>query len=475
MRGLTPRSVTALVVAFSVVSLSPLEAGLSSKEWSSLSKRVRRAAKMGDGATLSRLIPEVAADDSDRAVDLIASVVSKVQDPDVFSASRDALAGITDEKAVGKMIKKLSKGSGPWPFRVVLADAFARRGDEASLEALGEALSDRRKEVVRASIDAILSRRDKGSIEALISALEVAEKKRQEGLVPNKLRETLRALTGEDFDNAYGYRGWWDARRGSFEVPAEGAVVKRKVEGTVDKKPKFFGSEIKSRAVVFVIDVSGSMQASDPERAGGGGADRPETGPGAGGKEAPKAPSRVRVERAKFQLARAIKSLPKNSKFTVIAYSGAAIMGQLPKKNDPIQPKVGNLQWLNVWNKKLVLAGSKQVKGALDFVGKFKAEGGTFTYRAIKTAFKISEADNIILLSDGAPNDPDGTRSMTTDEILKEVSTLNNFRKLRIDTFGFDMGGGLARGRTGQAPANPFVEFLKKLAKENGGKYTPIN
>jgi hypothetical protein len=484
---------SAMILSLGLALFLPMaEAKLDSKEWSKLGKKARRAAKSGDASTVASLMPDIAADDSVRAVELIAQL-AMLQDSDVYDSAKSALSGLSDAKAVSHMCLKLSKGSGKWAFRVLLADAFSNRYDAASLAALNKALSDRRAEVVRAVVDGILVRRDKGSVGSLIDLLERYEKKRKEGLNVEKVKEALQSLTGENFSAAVDWRSWWEPRKNDFNVkerPTSGGQAKP-IEGTQLRKPKFFGSELKSRRMVFVIDVSGSMRASDPAPPGGAPKPaRPQSG-GKKGEEAkpdPVSTSRVRIERAKFHLELAVKNLPKDARFSIIAYHGGG--GGIAPMNQKILPQAKKYQWLSVWSPKLQSAGNKSaVKKAVAFIKQLKPIGATWTFNGIRAAFEVIDCDNIILLSDGAPNDPPVQRGgkanpgaagmgvgMSPDDILKEVKGLNNFKKLRIDTFGFDPTSGLGGlgGSTLGGMQNPFVEFLKKLAKQNGGKFTPI-
>lgn len=488
-----------LVLSLAVLLCAPAEAGLSSKEWSKLSKNVRKAAKYAQYSAMVGFIAEIGNDDSVRAVELL-SWCSRVSDPDVYDAIREALSGMNNDGAVDAMCEQLSKGGSNWRFRVILADAFGRRTDQKTIGALNQSLEDRKDEVVRSALISMKRRRDKSSMEALVSKLEYLDKKRRTGLIRNTVVDLLTSMSGEEFESAEDWRGWWDARKDQFEVLSrEASGRKRKrVEGTeLRKKPKFFGSEINSRRIVFVIDVSGSMRASDPARPKTPGSGREATG-GDKDKEKPDpvAPSRVRLERAKFQLALAINALPKDAAFSIIAYHGAA--GAVPPRGAKIMPQVlgKKISWLSVWSPKLVPARSKAaVKKAATWVGELKPLGGTFTFNGLRAAFEIKDVDNIILLSDGAPNDPvlpqPGAANpqprpgqpvpgglgayMSPDDILKEIQGLNKFRKIRIDTFGFDSQPAGLRGRTINGGQNPFVEFLKKVAGQNGGKFTPIN
>jgi hypothetical protein len=200
--------------------------------------------------------------------------------------------------------------------------------------------------------------------------------------------------------------------------------------------------------------------------------------------------SRVRIERAKAELIKVVKSIKKDSKFTIIIFSGPG--GGMKKGDDPqkrhemarqpLNPgydptKVGAVQY---WKKRLVAASESNKKDAVKFVQDFQAFGATFTDDVLKEAFEIKEADTFYFLTDGMPDKRayrrNGITSPSTDDILKLVADLNAIRHVKINTFGFISRGPRAgRRRSPMAPSGvDFAEFLKKLAKENGGKFREI-
>ena len=84
----------AMILSLGLALLMPMaEAKLDSKEWSKLSKKARRAAKGGDASSVAMLIPDIAADDSVRAVELIAQL-SQLQDGQVYEAAKFAIQQI---------------------------------------------------------------------------------------------------------------------------------------------------------------------------------------------------------------------------------------------------------------------------------------------------------------------------------------------------------------------------------------------
>lgn len=127
-------------------------------------------------------------------------------------------------------------------------------------------------------------------------------------------------------------------------------------------------------------------------------------------------------------------------------------------------------------------SNNEAVSSAVKFVKGFRADGLTHTDEALEKAFQDMGIDTIVLLSDGAPMRQDNPNSTELQEkILKRVKDLNASRKVRIDTFGFEddgkypkhVGAPPGAGASGGADS-AMVEFLKKLAQQNGGEYHPI-
>jgi len=169
---------------------------------------------------------------------------------------------------------------------------------------------------------------------------------------------------------------------------------------------------------VYVLDVSGSMT----EEATG---------------------AVTKISRAKEELLQAVSSLGKQSKFNVVFYS------------DPVRR----------WQKKMVKGGassSKKLKKTLD---KLAANGATNTYGALMDALALAgvggydpkykaHVDTIYFLSDGHPT---VGAVLDPSRILEEVKSLNRLRRITIHSVGVGK--------------NHNVDFMRKLAEENGGMY----
>lgn len=469
------RSLAALLVSLACVA-GPAAArpALPNKEFNDLKKEALKAAQRGDMSELASKLRELGRDDSDRAIEAIASIAVRLPDMQIYNAARDVIAGMRSDEATAGLVALVSKDKNPM-VRILLVDALAQRDDEASAGGIAAAIGDRTEEVARAAIQAARKRKLTAAVDALIDVVAKLEAKDDGSLLITLAREALNEITGEAFAKAADWRNFWEPRKATFR-PVTGGQ-KKDLAGTSERKrPVFFGSEIKSNRVVFVIDASGSMEAADPGTASSS--------------EAAGA-SRVRMERAKQQLAQVVAALPDDVRFTIVSYSGilyqggAGGAGTLPPgtpQDGPLPPTIGGFEWLKVFKPRLTPANARTKAEAAEWISQLKANGTTFTLQAIRAALEIDGADTIVLLSDGMPTEIDRKtgEGLTPEKVLEEVTALNRFRRMRIDTFGFDPAsggavnaGGSRGGRRGGGFAS-LGQFMQDLAEQNGGGYTQI-
>jgi len=463
-KGLVMRRVVSFAVAVAVVLAIAglLYAGNIKK----LKKKLGQELSVEDYTSAAATIAELGEENSLEAVKVIVSVAlnERIESQEVFLAAKEALSKITDGEAVNYLCVKASKAKARgWKLKVLFAEVLGNLKGEKVLETLIELLKDRQPEVVREAIIALKKQGDIKAVDALIDVLGKLEKGK--GLVWVEVRKALTSLTGADYPTAEEWRQYWLVRKEELKAnpqtprPTGDGAPKTSLDEEKKKAPRFFGKEIMSKKILFIIDVSGSMIMKDKLSGEGGGA-------GKGSDDYNKIPEdRMRIKRAKKELTKAVKALPKSAKFNIIAFSMSIKSWQ---------------------NKKLAPATSKNKQAALNFVKKFKAIGGTFTDDALKEAFANMEADTIFFLSDGAPqrypespDKPDERNLKLIDQCLEFVRKENKFRKVKIFTFAFD-GKGIWNPAQGKMPASlsadtgRFVEFMKKLAKENGGEYKSI-
>ncbi|MHC4829803.1 MAG: VWA domain-containing protein [Planctomycetota bacterium] len=423
---------------------------------SSLKKQAIEAEKAGKDRDAVSAVKRLAALRGRRTVDALLEVGAKVTDEDVYRAVIIALQGVDQADEVEQLVRAVT-GSGPIEERIVGCVVCGRRKDAMTLDALIQAVDSRDGTLRRMATRAIVLRRDKAAIPALIDLLEKLESKNGSGA--GLVRRALRQLTGKDLGDSLGWRSFWDSYGAEFELPgkaeAAAALKEEKSEGT---RARFFGRDLDSDRIVFVIDVSGSMRISDPLPRGG----RKKSGAG----EDEATSSRVRLDRAKAELLRAIESMPKQAKYTILAYSGKSGRRTIPGQPQPDEPAP---QWLKVLSKRMLKANDSSQKKAKAFIESLKAEGATFTGSAIEAALEVKDADLIVLLSDGAPTEwTDAGAVLSPTQIREKIRTANRFKRATIDTFGFaaadqGLGGG------------GFVEFMKGVAADSGGFYQDID
>ncbi|GIW72490.1 MAG: hypothetical protein KatS3mg102_2032 [Planctomycetota bacterium] len=108
---------------------------------------------------------------------------------------------------------------------------------------------------------------------------------------------------------------------------------------------------------------------------------------------------------------------------------------------------------------------------AITWVSALKADGATHTDDALEKAFEVLEVNTIVLLSDGAParinQQQTGVDPIDPEEILQKVAGWNRLRGAKIYTFCFEVF-------KNNPAEQPLLDFMQKLAEQNGGKMTLI-
>lgn len=309
---------------------------------------------------------------------------------------------------------------------------------------VGPALAARMEDVrwlVRAAVVAALERTpSKEGIDAIVKRLA-----KEDGRLRDDCCRALKALTGQDIAaNPELWRVWWAENREKWtgKPPAEDPskvdplkdIGKKPTEA--DKRTGFFGIQIESKRVVFVIDISGSMNA----KMGGSGPDAKAT----------------RAELAREELKRVVAAMEDGTIFDIVFFSSG----------------------VRVWKPEMQTADGKTRGEALQFIAGVEFAGGTNTYDALEAAFALGDmgkgkkresdptgdarVDTIVFLSDGKPSvgkviDPDLIRSAVKD--------WNKSRRIAIHAVAFV---GAATSKEGMEGADP--AFMKGLAADTGGK-----
>ncbi|MHC4829847.1 MAG: VWA domain-containing protein [Planctomycetota bacterium] len=409
-------------------------AKLDSKEWKAAENALKRAAAANDTAGMIDAISKVAEDGTKRAVDLLVGVGVNLEDARVYDAVRDGLQSMDEPEAIAHMLKILKKKStSQWTLRVVLLEGLIPHEGEEITVAMADKLDDKVPYVISAAAKALGKRKDPKAVAQLIDALEELEKNKDVPWIDTK--QALTDITGEDYADSQAWRDYWQVVGDTFDPNKDRG--EKDTSTTVvrdDEASQFFKEKIIAKRIMFVIDVSGSMEAEDPPIEGQG-----------GGK---------RIERVKNELIRTIKGLKGDVTFNVMAYSHVLKSWKKIDKGAPLHK-----------------ASKGNKADAIKWVTSLKADGATQTDDALEKSFELISVNTIVLLSDGAPSRLDKQSNSIVEipaqEILDKVKGMNRLRGVKIHTFCFEVFK--------QSPgAEPLLEFMRKMAEENGGKMSLI-
>jgi hypothetical protein len=260
--------------------------------------------------------------------------------------------------------------------------------------------------------------------------------------VAEEINASLKRLTGQNFEPyAEVWAKWWADNRSKFGEDGK-PLEPFAAAGTRPGDAAFYGIQVKSDKVVFVIDFSGSMKEEKKKP--------PKAGPVTGDGPAPEPEmAGTKLEFAKTHLKKAIKGLTKTSTFNIVAFNHSVTQ----------------------WKPTMVTATDAIKDEAYAWIRDFEPKGATYVDGALRMAFKLAglgahdkhyapSVDTIFVLSDGAPTD-NGVpmaKDMPPEEILGHVREWNLQKRVIIHCIGID---NVVVG----------IKFLKDLAAENGGTY----
>jgi hypothetical protein len=325
----------------------------------------------------------------------------------------DALAMFKEGAAIAAPVIAKEINSAQWQIRVAVCDAL---GEIGQME----------------------------SVEPLVKRMEM-----ETGRVPDAIYDALKKITRDDLgrrpDN---WRKWWDKElaRNNGQIPG------RPAPADAEKKPKqhdpndpratrdvgpppYFGLEIYSSRVGFVIDTSESMlQMFTPDPS------------------AAKALSREYVASDKLSICKqeveqALRGLDPRAHFNLISF-GTQIKSF---EQNPVAASEGNID--------RCVSYMKALPGA----------GETNYYDALKAALDIGDnpdtnenfratPDTITFLTDGEPTKGD---ILDADTILEWYTGLNRYARVKTFTITFGL-------------INVDMPLLRGMAERNGGRFTIV-
>jgi len=295
---------------------------------------------------------------------------------------------------------------------------IARLGRRNMDELYIEKLSDENWSTRLIALRALESRRDPEVLAPIIARMSA-----EQGRMGIEFGDTLFRLTGQAFGaRASSWERWLASTPADeIEIVPE-AKLEAIVEASEERKLRqissaaFFGVRIESHRVLFILDVSGSM--NEPMRAEYVG----ELG-------------RPRIDVAKEELAQAVQSLDAGALFNIAPFSG------------------GVDSWLE---EGVVGADDYSREDALVYIDRLGAAGGTNLYGSLEFAFDDPDVDTIFILSDGEPSVGD----IIDPQLIREaIAERNATRNVVINTIAFGAD----------------LQVLEWLAEDSGGTHVSID
>lgn len=491
-----------LVLALATLPMVAI-AGVSDEEWKTAEKAFKSEYSRGDKAQACRDLGDV---DDVRAVKLLWKVLTRYRpDDDTKSAIRQALAKASDSESIDFLAETVT-GKMKDEERVILCRVLAEINNPKVGKAL-VGLVDDKDPIVRASaLNAIAALGEKSAVPGVIRALDAKEWQvraaaieccvklmddrtviplidrmdQEKGRLEGDIIKALRSMTGEKKETSLEWKAWWNQNKSSglngggwdawTDQEETGSTAKAGDDGG-GSVATYYGIKIYSKKMVFVIDMSGSM---DNKWEGKKPVQRRQTvtltGEGSGKKGKPRKATldwgkiKTKWDLAREQLIFTLRQLPPSAEFTIIYYH----------------------EKVKVWKPKLVKADSSAVNAAISHLRKIKPQKATNIYGALKKAFQIGGnvadqapvelsgggsfkkgGDTIFFLTDGWPTagkiywkKPGARKEKEEDEwlvpMMEAVHKWNAVRKIKVHTVGI--------GEHCEA-------LMEQLASEFGGDY----
>lgn len=438
----------ALTVAASGTALAGDAKGEKAAEKGHAAQDLARAMDAKDKPAVCKALEALAAEGGAKAAETIISVALRLdqlskfpidQSNDIFDAAEQALANVKDAAGEKVIYDHLEKHKDV-KVRIFLTDVVAKKKADEAEDALVKAIGDKSPLVQKNAIQHLGIRQSKKAFDPIIELLAKVEKKREDPWL-DCLR-FLTTLTGQQFATAEEWKGWWLAKKDTFDPKKTARSQRSNASGvgeTISRDaPKLFGTEVLSKKCVFVLDTSGSMKVRDTKAEPG----KPSISANQKDPNYADIPEdRERMHRLREAMVKLIEALPSDTKFTIVTFATS----------------------VREFSGELMDASASNKEKAIDFARGMQPDGFTITDEAMRRAFEIPDANTIYLFSDGVPQrgkNADGSSAfIDTKAILEEVEQMNRIKKIKIFTIGI-----------GEADA----KFMAALAGQHGGTFTPV-
>lgn len=454
-----------------------------------LAARIRALQAINDPLTAATVVPLLRTD-SERVRETIVLVLQKTRSPEVKEWLRtqglDGHTGVTrayvarvigdlrDAEAGPSLMRHVEDGF--WLVRAHVARALGLLGHEPAIPTLKEMAKDKAQKVRIAAFDAVACFGEKAgsawlpvsdqlgasawqvrsaaadclgalgrmeAVEPLISRMET-----ESGRIREDIHQALKKITRDDLGkNPQYWRDWWEREkeRHGGGIPPRGEKPREPPQGEnrYAEEPTYYGLQVFSQGIGYVLDASGSMASTiriDP-----GWLKRQR-------REYPPAASKAAL--ARDEIAASLKSLDPRTRFNIYYFRSDAFTWKkemVPATPSNVDSAIGRL------GAELPTTGTTGGGGQTNYVDVFRLVLDVQKGNDIVGNFGDTP-DTIFFLTDGEPTSGDITDA---DILASWFRELNRFARVKVNVITF--------GNLGVDP-----EFLRRLADENGGVFVQV-
>lgn len=406
-----------------------------------------------DDETTACVVEAVGEARSATAMPLLLDTLSRARHPAVRFEVLRALGRCGGREAIGKLIPFLSDPD--WRLRMAAVEGLGFTGEPVAIEDVRKFVTRSEEPiVVETAIESLVRLGTKDAIDPLIESLKVgrlrARQKAAAGLTG--LAKSLFAKERNYGVDPNQWRNWWTKVRNGLDPDDPKAAAR--------ETTSYFNFPIQSDRVLFILDVSGSMNWPDAPRESG---------------IRPSDWKERRIDIAHRNLFKTLKDLAAQNRGRISKKQKKGATSDLPwaPTDDGLEPptlfNVATFSGgVTPWQKSAVLADDAEVAAAIEWVEGQAPGGGTASYDALAYGLAQPDIDTIYFLSDGVPS---VGRFEERETILGEIRKLNRFRRITINTVALIIGLSPIESMRKYEDPEDMADFMSRVAAENQGRF----
>ncbi len=370
-----------------------------------------------DGAVraLSGVLSRLSTEDLAPGLDTVAAYWRDAKDLEIRMRWLDAL-GDLERPGIAERIREAARNEElPFPMRAAALQTLGGRKDTGAFDMAVPYLADPTQawDMAAAAVQVLRLLHEKRSIPPLIQFL----KREDLGRLRDDAHVALRSLTGEKHGPYFEpWNRWWEEEHERFAMPLKPVDPEHTAQ---PEGQTFYGIHTFSDRVLFILDISGSMDQAPQTREG----------------EGPKAP---KIQVARKELLGFLLGFEERARFNVIFF------------NHEVVP----------WQQKMVEATETNKRRVQKWIEGQEPLGGTNIHDALEAGFGLAMratgepvVDTIFFLTDGRPT---AGKVQDPEQILAAVADWNRTARVTIHCVGV---------------GDHDADFMQKLAKLGGGEY----